>query len=88
MRQTTRIVLLLVVATSLVHAAAPPPVQPEASPINWNEMSYDPSETPLPVTESREIATRSLLLAGFGWLGARALRSRRTPDLVAVESLD
>lgn len=86
MRQITQMVLLFAIATSHARAAAQQPIASEIHLINWESMSYDGDSAPAPVTESREIATRTLLLAGLGWLVTNALRTRRSPEPVPTES--
>lgn len=86
MRQITQMVLLFALATSQARAAAESPLDPAAPVINWESMSYDPSAAPMPVTESREIATRTLLLAGLGWLATQALRTRRNLAPISAQS--
>ena len=86
MRQITQMVLLFALATSQARAAAQPPFNPTAPAINWKSMGYDPAPTAPPATESREVATRSLLLAGFGWVATKALRIRRSLGPIPAES--
>ncbi len=86
MRQITQMVLLFALATSQARAAAQPLLTPTALAITWESMGYDPAPATPPATESREVATRSLLLVGFGWLATKALRTRWTLEPIPTES--
>jgi hypothetical protein len=78
MRQITEIALLFVLSVSIARAA------PALPPTHWQQSPEN--ETPLPLTASRELATRTFLLGGLGLLVSKGLRPRRVPRVLAAES--
>jgi len=71
MRQITQIALLLPLTAALARAEWQIPVT------NWEKSGIAATPAPLPTTRGGEIASRTLLLGGLGWIAARSLRARR-----------